>query len=334
MSTITVPMTMGGVLVTETGGPEVLDFQTGLPVPEPKAGEFLVKNDFIGINFIDTYFRAGLYKSDKPEILGREGEGTIVALGQDTPSGFSVGDRVVWLGTAGYAEYSAVPAATTAHIPPDLPPQHGAASLIQGVTALTLVRESHPVKAGDWVLVHAAAGGVGLWLVQILRAIGARTIGTASTNEKIELARENGAQWMINYSHEDVVERVKAITAGEGVIAVFDGVGKDTFEGDLEMLARKGSLVSYGNASGPVPPVTISRLAGKNLKLMRPQLYGYIATRAEFEHYVAELFGLMLKDGLNVRVHEVYPLQDVARAHRDLEARKTTGKLLLRPRAA
>ncbi|KAH0569271.1 hypothetical protein GP486_000027 [Trichoglossum hirsutum] len=245
---------MRGILVEKTGGTEVLQFRTDLPVPEPKEGEILVKNDYIGVNFIDT----GLYPSLKPEILGREAAGNIIALGPNVPSSFSPGDRVAWLGTGAYAEYSSISAAKAVHIPSTVSSSDAAAALLQGLTALTLVREAYAVKAGEFVLVHAAAGGVGLWLCQILKSIGARTIGTVSTTAKAELAKVNGAEFVVEYSREDVVQRVKEITRGEGVAAVFDGVGKDTFEADLEVVARKGTVVSFGNASGPVPPLEIS----------------------------------------------------------------------------
>ncbi|KAI9838173.1 MAG: hypothetical protein M1838_004662, partial [Thelocarpon superellum] len=221
---------------------------------EPKAGEVLVHNTYIGVNFIDTYFRTGLYPAPKPEILGKEAEGTIVAFGPsiDPAEGFEVGDRVAYIsGNGAYAEFTVAPVARTIKVPSSIPASYAAAGLLQGLTALTLVREAHAVQKHDWILVHAAAGGVGLWLCQILRGIGARTIGTASTPEKIELAKRNGADWMVDYSHEDIATRVKEITSGEGVIAVFDGVGKTTFEADLEVLARKGSLISFGSASGP-----------------------------------------------------------------------------------
>lgn len=257
------------------------------------------------------------------------------------------GDRVVWMAAAGYAEYSAVPAAKSHAIPPALEPGIAAAALLQGLTALTLIREAYHVQKGDWVLVHAAAGGVGLWFCQLLRSVGARTIGTASTAEKIALAKENGADYVINYKTEDVVKKVKELTGGEGVSAVFDGTGKDQFDNDLEVVARKGTVVSYGNSvsafgeriartnandaqSGPVPPLTIARLAAKNVKVLRPSLFNYIHTREEFEQYTAELFDFIIKDKLNVRVHEVYPLSDIQRAHTDIESRKTTGKLLLK----
>ncbi|KAG4415397.1 hypothetical protein IFR04_011446 [Cadophora malorum] len=327
-----IPKTMKGVLIEETGGVEVLQYKTDLPVPSPKAGEVLVKNDFIGVNYIDTYFRTGLYPAPKPEILGREAEGTIVAVGDGDILNLKVGDRVVWLGTSAYAEYSAAPAAKTHILPSELSPGIAAASILQGLTALTLIREAYHVQKDDWVLVHAAAGGVGLWLCQLLKAVGARTIGTASTSEKIELAKKNGAEFMINYKEEkDLVGKVKDLTGGAGVHAVFDSTGKDQFENDLEVVARKGTVVSYGNSSGAVPPFTISKLSGKNIKVLRPTLFNYIYTREEYERYTAELFDFIIKDKLNVRVHETYPLADIARAHTDLEGRKTTGKLILKP---
>lgn len=279
-----------------------------------------------------SYFRTGVYPAPKPEILGREGEGTIVAVSSTGETyGLKENDHVVWLTTGGYAEYTAVPAIKTFKIPSGIQPGIAAAALLQGLTALTLIREAYPVQKGDWILVHAAAGGVGLWLSQLLRVVGAKVIGTASTAAKIELARANGAEYTINYTEEDVVERVNALTGGAGVAAVFDGVGKDTFDTDLAVLARKGTLASFGNASGVVPPLTIARLSPKNLKLLRPTLFSYIETREESTKFVDELFDLILHHGIDVRVHEVYPLADVARAHSDLEGRKTTGKLLLKP---
>ena len=280
-----------------------------------------------------SYFRSGLYPAPSfPYTLGREAEGTIVST---APSGelygLKSGDKAVWMAEGAYAEYTAVPAAKAVKVPSDMDPKIGAAALLQGLTALTLIREAHHVKKGDWVLVHAAAGGTGLWLCQLLKAVGANVIGTASTPEKVELASKAGATHMINYSKEDVKSKVDELTKGAGVIAVFDGVGKDTFDLSLDCLARKGSLISFGNASGAVPPVAIARLSAKNARLMRPTLFGYLVTREEFEHYVNELFDFVLKDKLDVRIHEVYPLSQVARAHEDLQGRKTTGKLLLDP---
>ena len=235
------------------------------------------------------------------------------------------------MGIGAYAEYTACPAQKAILIPEGVKPTQAAAGLFQGLTALTLIRESHYVQKDEWALVHAAAGGVGLWLCQLLHAAGARVIGTASREAKIELAKENGAEFMINYSHESVVERVNEITNGAGVCVVFDGVGASTFDDDLKLLARKGTLVSFGNASGPVPPFAISRLSQKNLKVMRPMVFNYIYTREEFERYSNELFGFIAGGMAKVQIHEIYPLQEVARAHMDLEGRKTTGKLLLKP---
>ncbi|KAG0652710.1 NADPH:quinone reductase [Hyphodiscus hymeniophilus] len=323
---------MKGVLIEKTGGVEVLEYKTDLPIPTPKEGEVLVKNDFIGINYIDTYYRSGLYPAPKPEILGREAEGTIVAVGSGNLYDLKEGDRVVWLGTGAYAEYTSVPAAKTHALPSSLEPGIAAAVLLQGLTALTLIKEAYEVKKGDWVLVHAAAGGVGLMLCQLLKAVGARTIGTASTDAKIAEAKSNGAEFMINYKAEkDLVGKVKEITGGEGVRVVFDSTGKDQFENDLEVVARKGTVVSYGNSSGAVPPFAISKLSAKNVKVMRPTLFNYIYTREEYENYTGQLFDFIVKDGLNVKIHETYPLAEVARAQTDLEGRKTTGKLLLRP---
>ena len=228
-----------------------------------------------------------------------------------------------------YAEYTAAPAAKTIKIPEQMEGKLAAGALLQGLTALTLIREAHHVNKGDWVLVHAAAGGTGLWLCQLLKAVGANTIGTASTQEKVDLASKAGAKHMINYSKDDVKSKVMELTNNQGVVAVFDGVGKTTFDTSLECLARKGSMISFGNASGAVPPVTIARLSPKNARLMRPTLFGYIATREEFEHYTNELFDFVLKDKMDVRIHKVYPLSEVAQAHKDLEGRATTGKLLL-----
>lgn len=279
-----------------------------------------------------SYFRTGLYPAPKwPYILGREAEGTVVKAGSGELYGLKEGDKVVILSEATYAEYTAAAAAKATKIPEKLPPKIAAGALLQGLTALTMIRESHHVNKGDWVLVHAAAGGTGLWLVQLLKAVGANIIGTASTQEKVDLAKKAGAQNVINYSHEDVKKKVDELTDGKGVIAVFDGVGKSTFDLSLDVLARKGTLVTFGNASGAPEPLTIARLSPKNVKLTRPTLFNAIATREEFTGYTNELFDFILKDGLDTKIHEVYPLSEAARAQDDLEGRKTTGKLLLDP---
>ncbi|TGO15005.1 hypothetical protein BTUL_0045g00150 [Botrytis tulipae] len=325
-----IPKNMKGVVIEKTGGVEVLDYRSDVQVPVPGEGEVLVKNEFVGVNYIDTYFRTGLYPSPKPEILGREAEGTVVSFGPSTNTDLKLNDRVVYMGNSAYAEYTVVPAAKVHTVPSELAPGIAAAAFLQGLTALTLIREAYHVQRDDWILVHAAAGGVGLWLCQLLRVVGAKVIATASSEEKLKLAKENGATVGINNKEEDIVKRVLEITGGEGVHAAFDSVGKDTFDGDLEVVRRKGTVVSFGNASGAVPPFPISKLAAKNLKVLRPQLFNYIATREEFERYTAELFDFIIKDKLNVKIHEIYPLEEVRRAHTDIEGRGTTGKLLLK----
>ncbi|KAG6041342.1 hypothetical protein E4U41_004872 [Claviceps citrina] len=322
-----VPSTMKAVQMAETGGPEVLQFKD-VPVPAASASQVLVRNDFSGVNFIDTYFRTGLYPAQQlPMTLGREAAGTVVAS-QGSSSHFPVGTRVVYMDTGTYAQYSAVDVSKLVRIPDAVSTKQAAAVYLQGLTAWTLIREAANVQPGQWTLVHAAAGGVGLLLVQMLRGVGARVIGTAGTAEKCELARKNGAEWTV-CSAGDVVARVKEITGGHGVDAIFDGVGKATFDADLDMIAPKGHLVSFGNASGAVPPVNILRLGAKNVKLMRPVLYGYLAERADLEAYSDELFRLVASGTLNVAVHDVYPLSEAARAHVDIESRRTTGKLLI-----
>ncbi|KAJ9139221.1 NAD(P)-binding protein [Coniochaeta hoffmannii] len=330
-----IPKTMAGIVIESTGGPEVLKYKTDLPVPELKEGEVLVRNEYIGVNFIDTYFRTGLYKAPLPLITGKEAAGTVAAAHPSVASRFPEGTRVGYLADHAYAALTAVPAARVIPLPDGVTTKQAASSLLQGLTALTFIREaaglanSVPQGEGPWVLVHAAAGGVGTWFVQVLSAMGARVIGTASSPEKCEVARGNGAGWTVN-SREDVVAKVKEITGGEGVDVIFDGVGKATFDGDLEMVRRKGTVVMVGNASGAVPPFDILRLGPKNIKLLRPVLFNYITTPEELETYTKELFELISSGKVKVKVHEEYPLKDVARAHSDLEGRKTMGKLILK----
>lgn len=258
---MSVPSTQKAVVIETTGGPEVLQFKTDYPVPTPKEGQVLVKNNISGINFIDTYFRSGLYQSPKPEVLGREGAGTIVALGPGpNPYDFKIGDRVAWLNTGGYAEYSAVPAAKTIKIPDGLSDENVIAAFLSGLTVVTLAKEAYPVQKGDWVLLHAAAGGAGFLMTQVLKSLGAKVIGTAGGPEKAELVKSLGADVVIDYKSEegkDWVKKVKEVTDGKGVDVVYDSVGKDTWEGSLEVVKRKGTVIYFGNASGPVPPLAL-----------------------------------------------------------------------------
>jgi len=327
---------MKAVQISRNGGTEVLEY-TDIPVPEVKEGQVLIKNNIIGLNYIDTYFRSGLYPPPAgfPLTLGREAAGTIVKVGSGSiDSSLKVGERAVYLGTAAYAEYTAAPAFHTFALPSSISDETAAASLLQGLTALTLIRDAHAVQKGDWVLVHAAAGGMGLWLCQLLKAVGARTIGTASTPEKRAIASKAGAEVVLEYPEtigtEAFVAKVKELTGGKGVPVVFDGVGKTTFDVDLEVVALKGSVISFGNASGAVEPLKIARLSPKNIRLMRPTLFGFISTREEFEKYTKELFE-MVAGGIDVSVYKTYKLSDVAQAHQDIEGRRSTGKLLLKP---
>ncbi|KAI8083139.1 uncharacterized protein BX664DRAFT_301784 [Halteromyces radiatus] len=264
----------------------------------------------------------------KNHIAGDAGEVTEVGEGV---TDFKVGDRVVHLAGSGYAEYTEAPTSTVEKITHDISYETATAAAIQGLTALTLVRDGYPVKKDDYILVHAAAGGVGLLLCQLGKHLGAHVIGTASTDEKCALAKENGAEFTINSSKEDIVQRVNEITNGVGVHASLDGVGKATFDISLASTRRLGTLITFGNASGPVPPVNLSVLTQKNLKLMRPTLYNYLATREESRRWYDELFALIKQGVLKFHIHKVYDLKDAQQAQKDIQDRVTTGKLLLRP---
>lgn len=324
---------MRAVTVSKTGGPEVLEVQSAYPVPKLQEGEILVRNKFAGINYIDTYFRTGLYPLPHvPAVLGQEGSGTVAAVQGSNSVGIKEGDRVVWIKSGGYAEYTAVAAERAIKIPEGVSDEDAVGGFLMGMTALGLVQEAYPVQRGDWVLVHAAAGGVGLLMCQILRDMGARTIGTAGGPEKCALAKEHGAEFTIDYkatSGPSWVDQVKEITGGQGVAVAYDSVGKDTWEGSCDVVRRKGKVVYFGNSSGPVPPFPLAKSTAKNLSVMRSTLMQYIVTRDEFEHYANGVLDLIKAGKLKIRYHKTYPLEDVAQAHRDLEGRKTTGKLLL-----
>ncbi|KAL9022782.1 MAG: hypothetical protein Q9185_000045 [Variospora sp. 1 TL-2023] len=329
-----IPKMMKAVQIEKTGTVEVLQYKD-CPVPSPKNDEVLIKNEYLGVNYIDTYFRTGLYPNPKPMILGREGSGSIAALGAAVPASlaFANGDEVVYMGTSAYAEYTACPVGKVMKIPKGVSSSDACAALLQGLTALTLVEEAHKVQSGDWILVLAATGGVGGWLCQILKAKGAKTIGTVGSESKVDIAKEQGANVVVidQPGQGDVLKTVNDCTNGQGVAAVFDGVGKDTFERSLECVARKGTVASFGNASGAVEPFLISKLSAKNAKVVRPTLFNYVSTREEFEHYSEALWAMIIDKKCNVRIHDIYSLKDVAKAHTDIESRKTMGKLLLKP---
>lgn len=332
----TIPKAMKAIIVEQNGGPDELHYKSDYPTPSLEKDQLLIKNETIGVNFIDTYFRTGLYPlPSKPAIIGQEASGTIAAVGPGSNRfGFNVGDRVVWMKFGSYAEYSAVPAERTIKIPDAISNEVAVGGFLMGMTALSLVREAYPVQKDDWVMLHAAAGGVGLLMCQLLRSIGAKTIATAGGPEKCELAKKNGADHVIDYKSAGGpkwLDEVKRLTDNQGVAVVYDSVGKDTWEDSLEAACRKGKVVYYGNSSGPVPPFPVAKLSAKNISVMRPTLMNYTYTREEFEHYANDLFRLVKSGELKIRIHETYKLEDAAQAHKDLEGRKTTGKLLLKP---
>jgi NADPH2:quinone reductase len=318
------------ILVRETGGPEVLEYAE-IPPPSPGAGELLVEVSAAGVNYIDTYQRSGSYSKQTPFTLGMEGAGRVVEAGAGT--GFTAGDRVAWMdGQGSYANQVVIKADVAVPIPDALDDETAAAALLQGVTAQYLVTSTYPLKEGDTALVHAAAGGVGLLLVQLAKAKGARVFGTVSTVDKEKLAREAGADEVIRYTEVDFTEEVRRLTDSRGVDVVFDSVGKTTFDGSLASLTPRGMMVLFGASSGPVPPFDPQRLnAAGSLFLTRPTTKHYTATPDELRWRAGEVFDAAAGGTLSVRIGGRYPLAQARQAHEDLQGRRTTGKLLLIP---
>ncbi|TDP92109.1 quinone oxidoreductase family protein [Labedaea rhizosphaerae] len=317
------------VQITETGGPEVLRV-TEVPDPQAGPGELLVDVAAAGVNYVDTYHRDGTYPVQLPLVLGVEGAGTVRAVGADV-TGFAAGDRVAWAMAPGsYASVAAIPQTHAVKVPEGVGDDVAAAIALQGMTAHMLTRSVYPIADGDTVLVHAAAGGVGLLLVQLAKTRGARVLATGSTEQKRELARGAGADEVFGY--EGFADRVKELTDGAGVHAVYDGVGATTFDDSLASLRVRGTMALFGAASGPVPPVDPQRLnRGGSLYLTRPTLAHFMTTREELDWRAGELFEAVAAGSLNVRIGHTYPLDEAAQAHADLQGRKTTGKLLLIP---
>ncbi len=316
----------------QTGGPEVLRLEE-TEAGSPGQGQALVRHTAIGVNFIDTYHRTGLYPLPLPSGMGVEGAGVVEAVGPGVEH-VREGDRVAYQGgpPGSYSERRVMPAARLLKLPPDVADQDAAALMLKGLTVHMLVRRVHAVKPGETVLWHAAAGGVGLIACQWLKAIGARTIGTVGSDEKARLARAYGCDEVIVYTREDFKTRVRELTGGAGVPVVYDSVGKSTFEGSLDSLAPRGMMVSFGNASGPVPPVSPLTLGTKgSLFLTRPSVMTYTADRGELEEAAAELFALVSAGKVKAQVGQTYALAQAADAHRDLEARRTSGSVLLLP---
>jgi len=322
---------MKAIQVQKPGGPEALTL-VDLPVPKAKPNEAVVKIAAAGVNFVDVYFREGRYPSPLPFVDGQEAGGTVSEIGSDVKA-LKVGDHVAYTGVMGaYAEYAAVPADRLVRVPAGIADQQAAAAMLQGMTAHYLLHSVYPVKKGDTVLVHAAAGGMGLLLTQMARNIGARVIGTVGSEEKAQLARDAGAEEVINYSTHDFEAETKRLTANKGVDVVYDGVGKTTFDKSLEVLRPRGYMVLFGGASGPVPPFDPLRLTQRgSIFLARPSLAHFIATREELEWRAGDILGWIAAGKVKLRIAHTYKLADAQQAHRDLEGRKTTGKLLLIP---
>ncbi|MGE5322915.1 MAG: quinone oxidoreductase family protein [Actinomycetota bacterium] len=322
---------MKAIQVQKTGGPEVLTL-VDLPVPAPKPNEAIVKIAASGVNFIDVYFREGRYPAQLPFVDGQEGAGTVTEVGSEVKS-LKAGDRVAYSNVLGsYAEYAAVPAEKLVKVPDGLSDEQAAAAMLQGMTAHYLVNSTYPLKKGETALIHAAAGGVGLLLVQMAKNIGARVIGTAGSEEKARLAKDAGADEVIIYTKQDFEAETKRLTDSKGVHVIYDGVGKSTFDQDLNLLRPRGYLVLFGGSSGAVPPFDPIRLSQKgSLFLTRPSLMHYVSTREELEKRAGDVLGWIVAGKLKLRIAHKYKLQDAQQAHRDLEGRKTTGKLLLIP---
>lgn len=325
-------MTTHAIRFHQTGGPDVLQWET-VDVGAPAPGQVRLRHHACGLNYIDTYHRTGLYPVPLPSGIGLEGAGVVEAVG-DGVHHLKIGDRVAYAGgpLGGYSEVRLIPADRLVRLPDALSFETGAAMMLQGLTTAYLLRRTYRVKPGDTVLIHAAAGGVGLIACQWAKALGATVIGTVSTDEKAALAKAHGADHVILYSKEAVAPRVRELTGGEGVAVVYDGVGKDTFQASLDSLRPLGMMVSFGNASGPVPSFEPIELTNRgSLFFTRPKLADYTGKRADLEPLAAELFDVVLSGKVKIEVKQTYALKDAAQAHRDLEARKTVGSTVLIP---
>ncbi|PCE32074.1 quinone oxidoreductase family protein [Burkholderia ubonensis] len=316
----------------QAGGPEVMKW-VDVEVAEPQAGQVRVKQHAVGLNYIDVYFRTGLYPQPLPGGLGMEAAGEVTAVGDDVTA-FKPGDRVAYVSSSpgAYAQERVLPADRLVKLPDGIGYDEAASVMLQGLTAHYLLRRTYPVKAGDTILIHAAAGGVGLLVCQWAKALGATVIGTVSTDEKAGIAKAHGCDHPIVYTRENFTERVRAITNDALLPVVYDSIGKDTYIGSLDCLAPLGLYVSFGNASGPLPPIDSKEFSSRgSLFFTRPTLFSYIAKRADLEAAAAELFDVIQSGKVKTSINQRYPLAEVARAHADLEARKTTGSTILVP---
>ena len=320
------------IRVFKTGGPEVMEY-VDVEVGDPGPGEVRIRHAACGLNFIDVYFRSGLYPQPLPAGLGQEAAGVIVSVGAGVQD-FKEGDRVTYCGrpNGAYSQERVMPAALLIKLPDAICFDTAAAMTLQGLTAQYLFRQTFPLQGGETILFHAAAGGVGLIAAQWARALGVNMIGTVSSPEKAALATAAGCTHVINYTTENFVERMKEITDGKGVPVVYDSIGKDTFSGSLDCLSPLGTMVSFGNASGPVPPFSLNELASRgSLFITRPSLPAYVATREALDAAAADLFQMVESKKITIDINQRYALKDVAQAHSDLESRKTTGSTILIP---
>ena len=323
---------MKSVVISKTGGPEVLEIKD-IKLEDPKSGEVLIKNKAIGLNYIDTYHRSGLYPVELPSNIGIEGAGIIEKVGPDVEN-FQVGDRVAYasMPIGSYSTHRIFPTKKLVKVPNEIELENVVTLMTKGFTVFYLLHKTYIVKSGDTILFHAAAGGVGQIFCQWAKSLGCIVIGTVGSDEKIEIAKSNGCKHVINYSKENFAEKVKEITNGEGVPVVYDGVGKKTFDGSIECLKTRGMMVSFGNASGPLDPCNVTKsLAPKGLYLTRPSIAHYTSTKEELDEAANKVFEMYISKKFTLNIFKKYPLSDIVNAHKDLEARKILGPAVIIP---
>tara|TARA_B100001142_G_scaffold64482_1_gene63867 strand:+ start:22 stop:993 length:972 start_codon:yes stop_codon:yes gene_type:complete len=323
---------MKAVIINKTGGPEVLELKD-IKLEDPKSGEVLIKNEAIGLNYIDTYHRSGLYPVELPSNIGIEGAGLIEKVGPDVNK-FNVGDRVAYasMPIGSYSTHRIFPSKKLVKVPEGIELENVVTLMTKGITVFYLLHKTYPVRSGETILFHAAAGGVGQILCQWAKSLGCKVIGTVGSDEKIKIAKENGCDHVINYSKENFAEKVKEITNGDGVPVVYDGVGKKTFDGSIDCLKVRGTMVSFGNASGPLDPCNVTKsLAPKGLYLTRPSIAHYTTTREELDEAANKVFEMFKTKKFNLKIFKKYSLSEVVSAHKDLESRKITGPAVIIP---
>ena len=323
---------MKSIIINKTGGPEVLELKD-IQLEDPKSGEVLIKNKAIGLNYIDTYHRSGLYPVELPSNIGMEGAGVIEKVGPNV-NDFKVGDRVAYasMPIGSYSTHRVFPTKKLVKVPEGIELENVVTLMTKGITTFYLLHKTFPVKSGNTILYHAAAGGVGQILCQWAKSLGCTVIGTVGSDEKIEIAKANGCDHVINYSKENFAEKVKEITNGKGVPVVYDGVGKKTFDGSIECLKIRGTMVSFGNASGPLDPCNVTKsLAPKGLYLTRPSIAHYTTTREELDEAANKVFEMFKTKKFSLKIFKKYSLSEVVKAHEDLEARKVLGPAVIIP---